>query len=41
MMRMLKITGQKNVRICELDGSNYEQMTYPALPLAKGGINLS
>jgi len=33
MMRMMKVVGQKRVRIYELDGSNHEQMMYPALPL--------
>lgn len=33
MMRMMKVSGHKQVRIYELDGSNHGQMMYPALPL--------
>ncbi len=33
MMRMLKVSGHKNVKLYELDGSNHGQMMYPALPI--------
>ena len=33
LMRMMKVAGHKQVRICEMEGCNHIQMIYPALPL--------
>ena len=33
MMRMLRVAGNKNVKLYELNGSNHSQMMYPALPI--------